>query len=238
VGEQQTATFQGFSHAALQFLVDLAMNNERLWFQARKAEYERLLKEPLEALCADLAVEFDRKNVPLRADPKKSPFRIYRDTRFSKDKTPYKTNVAADFPWVGPSRGGVDGSTGWQGAGGYFHLSPEGSYIGGGMWHPEPGRLAAFRRAVDQEPEATLAALEDERFRARFEPVHGESLKRVPSGYAADHPRADLLKLKDVTFGRQLNDEEIFSPELPAIIATEFAAAVPVMAFLAGLDAA
>lgn len=235
---QQTATFEGFSHAALQFLVDLAMNNERPWFQARKADYERLLKEPLEALCADLAVEFDRKDVPLRADPKKSPFRIYRDTRFSKDKAPYKTNVAADFPWVGPARGGPDGSTGWQGAGGYFHLSPEGSYIGGGMWHPEPGRLAAFRRAVDQDAERTLAVLENARFRAKFEPVHGDSLKRVPTGYAPDHPHADLLKLKDVTFGRQLNDEEVFSPKLPAILAAEFAVAVPVMAFLASLEAA
>ena len=101
-------TFQGFSRDALQFLVDLAMNNERAWFQARKADYERLLKEPLEALCTDLADEFERRKVPLRADPKKSPFRIYRDTRFSKDKSPYKTNLAADFPWAGKAAEGPD----------------------------------------------------------------------------------------------------------------------------------
>jgi uncharacterized protein (TIGR02453 family) len=233
---EHARAFSGFSHDALQFLVDLAFNNERSWFQSRKADYERLLKEPLEALCIDLEAEFEARRIPLRADPKKSPFRIYRDTRFSKDKTPYKTHVAADFPWVGPAAGVADQSTGWQGAGGYFHLAPEGTYIGGGMWHPEPARLAAFRRAVDSEPERTMAALDQPGFRARFEPVHGESLKRVPQGYPADHPRVELLKLKDVTFGRQLREDEEFSPDLPAILAADFAAAVPVMEFLATLD--
>jgi uncharacterized protein (TIGR02453 family) len=239
VTAQPAATeFKGFTPDAFQFLVDLALNNDRSWFQPRKAEYERLLKEPLEALCVDLDAEFQRAGVPLRADPKKSPFRIYRDTRFSKDKSPYKTNVAADFPWIGPAAGAADSSTGWQGAGGYFHMSPSGSYVGGGMWHPEPARLAAFRRAVDQEPERVAAALEDQAFRARFEPVHGDALKRVPQGYAADHPRAELLKLKDVTFGRGLSEEDVFSAELPRILARDFAVAVPVMSFLASLDTA
>ena len=229
--------FDGFSHDALQFLVDLALNNERSWFQPRKADYERLLKEPLEALCVDLDTEFQARGVPLHADAKKSPFRIYRDVRFSKDKSPYKTHVAADFPWVGKATALTDSSTGWQGAGGYFHLSPEGSYMGGGMWHPEPARLAAFRRAVDEEPERTMAALNEPGFIARFEPVHGDSLARMPKGYAPDHPRADLLKLKDVTFGRQLTEKEAFSASLPQILATDFAAAVPVMEFLASLEA-
>jgi uncharacterized protein (TIGR02453 family) len=197
--------FRGFSRDGMQFLVDLAMNNERTWFQARKSDYERLLKEPLEALCVDLAAEFDRRGVPLRSDPKKSPFRIYRDTRFSKDKSPYKTNVAASFPWVGAGAATSAGESERHG-GGYFHLSPEGAWMGGGMWHPEPARLAAFRRAVDQEPERTLAALNEAKFLKRFGPVHGddETLKRVPQGYPADHPHAELLKLKNVTFGREL----------------------------------
>lgn len=230
-----SVTFRGFTHDALQFLVDLAMNNERTWFQARKADYERLLKLPLEAFCDAVGEEFRAQGVPLQSDARKSPFRIYRDVRFTKDKSPYKTNVAASFPWAGGS-GGV-GSDGWAGAGGYFHLAPEGTYIGGGMWHPEPARLAAFRHAVDKDPKRTLAALEDKAFRARFEPVHGDSLKRVPQGYPADHPHIELLKLKDVTFGRQLSDKETFSADLPRILATDFAAAVPVMAFLASLDA-
>ena len=165
-----------------------------------------------------MAAEFERRKVPLRADPKKSPFRIYRDTRFSKDKSPYKTNVAASFPWVGTGDATSPGESERHG-GGYFHLSPEGAWMGGGMWHPEPARLAAFRRAVDREPEQTLAALNEPAFLARFEPVHGDALKRVPQGYPPDHPQADLLKLKDVTFGRELTDKEAFSDDLPKILA-------------------
>jgi uncharacterized protein (TIGR02453 family) len=235
VTDTATPTFTGFSPEAFQFLVDLAFNNERSWFQPRKAQYERLLKEPLQALCADLAVEFARLGIPLRADPRKSPFRIYRDTRFSRDKTPYKTNVAASFPWVGGGSATSEGQSERHG-GGYVHISPAGSWMGGGMWHPEKARLDAFRRAVDREPVRTLAALEDPRFRARFERVHGDSLKRMPPGYPADHPHADLLRLKDVTFGRELDQSEVTSAELPRILATDFAAALPVMEFLAGLQ--
>src|SRR5829696_177431 len=99
------ANFTGFKPQAMQFLVDLAGNNERTWFQARKDQYERLLKEPMEALCVALAERFAARSLPLRADPKKSPFRIYRDVRFSKDKSPYKTNLGADFPYVDPAAG-------------------------------------------------------------------------------------------------------------------------------------
>ncbi len=227
-------TFTGFSHDALQFLVDLALNNERSWFQPRKSQYERLLKEPLEALCVDLRQQFEVRSIPLRADPRKSPFRIYRDTRFSRDKTPYKTHVAASFPWVGGGSAVDEGASERHG-GGYFSLSPEGSYMGGGMWHPGKTLLDAFRRIVDREPQRALAALEDPGFRARFEPVHGDSLKRMPLGYLADHPHADLLRLKDVTFGHRLTADEVLSPDLPRLLADDFAAAVPVMGFLASL---
>ncbi len=227
-------TFTGFSPDAMQFLVDLAFNNERAWFQPRKADYERLLKEPLQAMCTDLAAELAQRGIPLRADSKASPFRIYRDTRFSKDKTPYKTNVAASFPWIGDGVATSDGQPERHG-GGYFHLSPEGSYMGGGMWHPEPARLAAYRQQIDEHPDVALAALRDPGFGARFEPVHGEEYKRIPTGYAPDHPNADLLKLKDVTFGRDLTSDEVFSADLPRILADDFAAAVPVMRWLASL---
>ena len=93
--------FTGFKPEAIQFLVDLAVNNDRTWFQPRKGEYERLLKEPLEAMIAALGERFEARGIPLRADPAKSPFRIYRDVRFSKDKSPYKTNLGASFPWIG-----------------------------------------------------------------------------------------------------------------------------------------
>jgi len=138
--------FAGFTREGLQFLADLAANNERAWFAPRKADYERLLKHPLEALCVELGERFAARNIPLVADPARSPFRIYRDTRFSKDKSPYKPYVSASFPWR-------DG-----GPGGYFSLRPGEIYIGGGLWHPEPPVLAAWRAAVATRPAEVHAA--------------------------------------------------------------------------------
>jgi len=230
------SSFTGFKHEALQFLVDLAGNNERSWFQPRKEQYERLLKEPLEALCEALQDRFEARGLPMRADPKRSPFRIYRDVRFSKDKSPYKTNIGADFPYVDDEPN--PGEPIHSGAGGYFHLSPEESYVGGGMWHPEPARLAAFRAQVATHPDRVMAALEDPGFVKRFGKVNGEQLKRVPTGFAADHPQSELLKLKDVVFGRTLGDEEIFSRDLPDILVEDFAAAMPVYRFLSMLPSA
>jgi uncharacterized protein (TIGR02453 family) len=112
------AAFRGFKREAIQFLADLAANNERAWFQAHKADYERLLKEPMEHLCVALAERFDERAIPLQADPRKSPFRIYRDTRFSKDKSPYKTNLAASFPWVDVGPDGVQVDAGAHANGG------------------------------------------------------------------------------------------------------------------------
>ena len=219
------APFIGFSPDAIQFLADLAVNNERSWFQPRKAEYESLLKEPLAALCAALGERFEARKLPLRADPAKSPFRIYRDTRFSADKSPYKTQVSASFPWTGEG-GGV---------GAYFHLQPGEIFAGGGMWHPEPAQLAGWRSAVDHDPVGVRAALEDPRFVATFGTVDGERLKRVPSGFASDHPGAELLKLKDVTFGHHLSDADAASPELPDLLVEIYAASVPVLSLLAKL---
>jgi len=223
--------FEGFRPEAIQFLADLAMNNERAWFQPRKADYERLLKEPLAALCAALAERLAELGVPLTADPVRSPFRIYRDTRFSRDKSPYKTHLGADFPWAG---GGAE-EWGGHGIGGYFHLQPGEIYVGGGMWHPATPRLAAWRALVDRAPDQVHGAITEPGFRAAFGRVTGDSLKRVPAGYPADHPDAELLKLKDVTFGRRLSDADAYSPELPDTVARSFAAALPVLRLLAEL---
>jgi uncharacterized protein (DUF2461 family) len=245
-------SFAGFTPAAIQFLADLAENNERAWFQPRKADYERLLREPLEQLCVALAGELAARGVPLQADPKRSPFRIYRDTRFSRDKSPYKTNVAASFPWVagepgGPAAAGpgTDAAQGAEaaigaeerhGVGGYVNDRPGEMYVGGGMYMPPRPRIEAFRRAVVADPDRVRAALEDPGFVAWFGGAHPhEALKRVPPGYPADHPQADLLRWKDVIFMRRLTDDEVFSPDLPARLADGFAAAVPVFRFLATL---
>ena len=94
------STFAGFPPEGIQFMADLAANNDRAWFQPRKGEYERLVKEPMELLMVALAERFEARGIPLVADPKRSPFRIYRDTRFSRDKSPYKTHIGASLPWV------------------------------------------------------------------------------------------------------------------------------------------
>ena len=218
--------FAGFRPEAIQFLADLAANNERTWFQPRKAAYARLLKEPLEALCTALAVEFEARGIALRADPARSPFRIYRDVRFSKDKSPYKTNIGASFPWTG----GGEGS-----AGGYFHLAPGEVFAGGGMWHPEPARLKAFRRLVDADPARVHAVIDDPAFLDAFGRVSGETLARVPQGYGADHPEADLLKLKGVVFMRRLSDADAASPDLPIRFAETMALGLPLLRLLASL---
>jgi uncharacterized protein (TIGR02453 family) len=190
------APFAGFSRDGIQFLAELALHNDRSWFQPRKADYERLLKEPLEAMCLALGAEFEARRLPLRADPSRSPFRIYRDLRFSADKSPYKTHISASFPWAGEG-GGV---------GAYFHLQPGEVFAGGGKWHPEPAWLAAWRRAVDTDPDTVRALLDEAGFRTTFGEVGGDRLTRVPKGFAPDHPRAELLKLKDVTFGRPISE--------------------------------
>lgn len=218
-----TETFAGFRREAIQFLVDLAENNDRAWFTPRKTDYERLLKTPVEALCVALDERFRARGIPLRADPARSPFRIYRDVRFSKDKSPYKTHVSASFPYT----------EGHASAGGYFHFSPGEMYIGGGMWHPEPARLAAWREFVDRG--IGLDVLDDPTFVQTFGQIDGDRLTRVPKGYPKDHPQADLLKLKDMTFGRRLSDGEVLSADLPDTLAEDFARAVPVFRMLGSL---
>jgi uncharacterized protein (TIGR02453 family) len=232
----ETRAFTGFRPDAIDFLVELGQNNDRSWFQPRKADYERLLKEPMEALVTALAERFEARGLPLEADPKRSVSRIYRDTRFAKDKSPYKTNVYARFPWVGRGSDHDSSDDGGHGASGYFNVMPGESYVGGGMWAPEKPRLDAFRAAVLDEPERVRAALEDPVFIAEFGPVHShDSLKRVPPGFPPDHPMAELFRYKSVTFGHQLSDDDIRSPELPDILADSYAAAVPVLRFLSTL---
>ncbi len=230
------AAFAGFESGAIQFLADLADHNDRAWFNPRKDDYERLLKRPLEALCVALAEAFAARGLPLRADPARSPFRIYRDTRFSKDKSPYKRHLGASFPWAANDADPTPDRTG--GPGGYFHLEPGEIYVGGGMWHPDKERLAAWRQLVDLDPAAVHGAIDDPAFVAAFGQVsaHGDHrLKRVPPGYAADHPEAELLKIKDVVFGRRLPDDVVTSTRLPEAIADTLATAQPVLRLLAGL---
>jgi uncharacterized protein (TIGR02453 family) len=215
--------FDGFSPEAIQFLVDLAANNDRAWFVPRKAQFEALLKHPMEALCAALAERFEARGIGLTAD-QRSPFRIYRDTRFSKDKSPYKTAVSAQFPAVGVAGG----------PSGYFHLEPGEIYAGGGLYRPPAPVLAAWRRLVDTDPGRVHGALEAPAFVTAFGTIYAEArLARVPAGFTKDHPDGELLKLKDLIFGRRLADADVSSPALPDILCDAFQAADGVFDLLA-----
>ena len=142
------AAFTGFTPAALQFLADLAVNNDRAWFTPRKAELERLLKLPMQALCAALAEAFARHGVPLTADPARSPFRIHRDTRFSKDKAPYKLSHSAGFGWAG--------ATGGEGGrGGGDQRREEGEPWGARVHFASTGSSTSCRGAGRSEKTAT-----------------------------------------------------------------------------------
>ena len=223
-----TETFTGFRPEALQFLADLAANNDRAWFAPRKADYERLLKVPLEALCGALDEAFRTRGIPLDADPTRSPFRIYRDVRFSKDKSPYKTNVGASFPWTGDGAGR---------AGGYFHVAPGDIFIGGGVWHPEASQLAGFRDLVAGDPRRVHAVIDEPAFVLTFGPLTGDRRSRVPRGFSPDHPEAELLKLKDVGFGRRLAEDDVTSVALVDLLADTLATAVPMVRLLATVAA-
>lgn len=235
-------TFDGFHPDAIQFLADLAQHNAREWFQPRKADYERLLKRPMEELCVALEEQFRARGIPLHADPVRSPFRIYRDTRFAKDKSPYKTAASASFAWAGDggAASGRSHTDAVHASGGYFHLQPGEIYVGGGVWHPEQPWLDAFRAGLVAEPGAFGAVVEAPAFVEMFGSVgdDGESLRRVPRGYPADHPLADLLRKKNVTFGRRLSDDEACSPGLPAVLADAFEAGTPLLRYLAAVTPA
>ncbi len=221
----QPAPFEGFHPEAIAFLADLAANNDRAWFTPRKAEYEELVKRPLEALCVALAERFAVRGLPLTADPAHSPFRIYRDVRFSKDKSPYKAYASAQFPMAG------------GGPGAYVHIEPGEIFAGGGLWRPEPPVLARWRQLVAADPARVRAAVEEPGFAAAYGAVYGDSLVRVPAGYPKDSPDADLLKLKDIIFRRRLADADVESPDLPDLLAGSYAAAMPVFTLLAEIAA-
>jgi uncharacterized protein (TIGR02453 family) len=229
--------FEGFRPEAVQFMADLAAHNDRAWFTPRKPDFERLLRAPLEALCLDLADRLAERGVPLQADPKRSPFRIYRDTRFSRDKSPYKSHLGASFPWLEGLPAATIAAHGAHASGGYFHFQPGEMYVGGGLWMPEKARLEAFRTAVRDEPERVRSALEEPRFVAWFGGARShDTLRRSPKGWPVDHPLADLFRWQDCVFGRPLSDADVASPELPDLLAEGFEAAVPVFRFLASLE--
>ena len=219
------AGFPGFTPQALQFLVDLGQNNDRAWFQPRKAEYERLLKAPLEALCTALGEAFAARGIPLGVRSRQVAVPHLPRRALLQGQVALQDGRQRELR-VGREGGGV---------GGYFHLQPGHVYVGGGMWHPSPARLAAWRAAVVADRAAVHAVIDAPAFAAMFGTLDGDRLQRAPSGYRADDPDLDLLRLKDITFGRGLADADACSPDLPATVADTLARAVPLLRLLATL---
>ena len=216
--------FFTFPEAGLRFLRRLKRNNNREWFLANKEEYEEVLKKPMEDLVETLALEFARFAPEFQASPRASLYRIYRDTRFSKDKTPYKTHVAAVFPPKGLGKHG--------GAGFYFHISTRELLIGGGLYMPSPEDLQAVRTAIASDYPGFKAILQNRRFRRVFGELSGEQLTRVPRGFPAGHEAAAHLKLKQFLAARNLSPKVATSPGFQKTLLETFTTLTPLLRFL------
>lgn len=202
--------FTGFPVAALDFYDDLEVDNTKSFWEAHKQVYVDSVQQPMIALCAALAPEFGEAKI----------FRPYRDVRFAKDKTPYKTHQGAYVP-VAPA-------TGW-----YVQLSARGVMTGAGFYDAAPDRLAAFREAVaDDRSGPRLAAALDGLTAAGFE-VGGDRLKTSPRGYAADHPRIELLRHRSLTVSHDLGFEPVVhTSELAEVVRRDWRAARPMIDWL------
>ena len=198
--------FPGFRPAAFDFLRDLKANNDRDWFKPRKSTYDEEIVWPMRCLLAEASREASHRNFQLAADPQKSIFRIYRDTRFSKNKDPYKTSCGAVL-----SR---DGTT--KGLGGfYIHVQPETCFFAAGFWRPSGDRLRLWRAYLAEYPDDFLEM--NEELEARDLHIESEEkLKRIPRGYEehADTPIEPFLKYKSFTVTRSLPDSVFYSSEL------------------------
>jgi uncharacterized protein (TIGR02453 family) len=185
-----------FSAETLPFLKRLKRNNRREWFNARRDEYEAAVRQPMIAIIERLAVDMRAIAPELLVSPKHSIYRIYRDTRFSEDKTPYKTHVAASFRPRELAKG--------AGAGLYFHVSPDGVWVGGGMYAPDTPQLHAVREHIAANLRRFRSIVEAPAFKRALDGgLEGEQLQRVPRGFSKDHEAAAYLKYRQFLAGRE-----------------------------------
>jgi uncharacterized protein (TIGR02453 family) len=221
-----------FTAASLRFLRGLARNNRRDWFEAHRREYETAVLFPMRDFVEEMDVRLARLAPEMVGDPKRSIFRIYRDIRFSKDKSPYKTHAACWFYHRDAShRVGQESHGG--GAGFYFHVQPGGCLDAGGIWMPPREALGRFRDVMAAKPAGFARVVTNARVVRRFGELDTEAvLKRVPRGYAADHPAAKWLCYQSFTMGRMLSDTQITSRKLPAIVAEDFALLLPLVRWI------
>jgi uncharacterized protein (TIGR02453 family) len=216
--------FTTFSPKALAFLRALKRNNDREWFRSRKDQYDALLRDPMMALVERLAEDFRAFAPQLVANPKTAIYRIYRDTRFSDNKTPLKTNVAANFPTRGLAK--------HQGAGLYLEIAPGRVWVGGGMYAPETSQIHVVREHIAANHQRMRAIVESPGFRRAVGELHGEKLVRVPRGFAADHPAGDYLRFRQFLAGREFPPSFATSPKFYAGLLAVFRQVAPLTAFL------
>ena len=218
--------FTGFPPALFEFLEELADHNERPWFLQNKHRYEHCVRRPALAFIrafrprlAKISEFFLASDRPVGG----SLLRIYRDTRFSKDKTPYKTNVGIQFrhQW------GQD----IHAPGFYVHLEPGECFLAAGVWRPDRETLAAIRQAIADRPDAWCRAVSGRRFQALWT-LEGDALRRPPKGFPPDHPCIDDLKRTDYIAVADVEEADTYRPEFVDQVARAFAAARPFMQFL------
>lgn len=220
-----------FSSNTFNFLRLLAANNNREWFTAHKSDYEKHVRDPFLALIEALQPCFAGISAHFRADPKAhggSLFRIYRDARFSTDKSPYK-------PWAGArffhERGKQQTAPVF-----YLHIAPEDCFLAAGLWHPEPATLRKVREFLLSNPKSWLEATQSPDFHARFT-LGGERAKRPPQGFDPKHPLIEDLKRKDFVCLKPLSESVICSSALQQELADSYAICSPLVDYLcAALD--
>lgn len=223
--------FQGFPKEALSFLKKLKKNNTKEWFQAHKEEYEEVVKFPMQCLVATLGAMLKSDLPEYAFNPKKSIFRIHRDVRFSKDKSPYKTNVAASFNLANRTGEAVELP------GFYLHIEPKskegwGTFAGGGLYMPASFHLNAIRDKIAREPERFLNIIEEKKFKKLFKGIEGEKLKTNPKGYDPTHPMIEHLKHKQFFVSHEFYEEEIHNPIFAKHVAETLRATIPLVDFL------
>jgi uncharacterized protein (TIGR02453 family) len=221
-----------FTTASLTFLRGLARNNRRDWFEAHRGDYEAAIQGPMRALVEEMDVRLARLAPEIVGDPKRSVFRIYRDIRFSRDKSPYKTHVACWFYHRDAShRVGQESHGG--GAGFYFHVQPGSSLTAGGLWMPPRPALDRIREAMAAKPAVFSRIVTAAGVRRRFGELDDEAvLKKVPRGYAEDHPAARWLKYRSFTMGRMLSDREVLGPRLLDAVERDYALLLPLVRWI------
>jgi len=223
-----TPTKSPFGPELFRFLRDLAENNNRDWFQANKSRYEDCVKEPALRFISDFGPWLAKISPHFTAIPKASGgslFRIYRDTRFSADKTPYKTHLGIRFPHR--RRRDV------HAPGYYLHIEPGASFVGVGVWKPSGETLRQIRDGIVADPDGWRAAIGDPEFRERFQ-VGGSSLKRAPRGYDADHPLIEDLRRKDFIGFTTWHRKDLLAADLIPRVAADLQRGTPFMRRLCG----